>query len=42
MGSGCLAAVGILESKYKDNLTLDEAKSLVIESVEAGIIHDLG
>lgn len=42
MGSGSLAAVSILETKYKDDLSLEEAKSLVIEAVEAGIIHDLG
>ena len=42
MGSGSLAAVAILESKFRDDLTLDDAKALVIEAVEAGILHDLG
>lgn len=42
MGSGSIAASAILETKYRDNLTEEEAKSIVIEAVEAGIIHDLG
>lgn len=42
MGSGSLAAVSILEAKYKDDLTIEEGKALVIEAVEAGILHDLG
>lgn len=42
MGSGSMAAISILEAKYKDNLTKDEAKALVIEAIEAGIFHDLG
>lgn len=42
MGSGSLAAVAILETKYKDDLTIEEGKALVLEAVEAGILHDLG
>jgi len=42
MGSGSLAALSILEAKFKDDLTLEEAKALVIEAIEAGITHDLG
>ena len=42
MGSGSLAAVAILEAKFKDNLTIDEGKNLVCEAIEAGILHDLG
>ena len=42
MGSGSLAAMSILETKYKDNMSLEEAKAIVVEAVEAGIIHDLG
>ena len=42
MGSGSLAAVSILETKYKDNLELEEARAIVIEAIEAGIFHDLG
>jgi 20S proteasome alpha/beta subunit len=36
MGSGSLAAVAILEAKYKDDLSLDEAIQLGVESIEAG------
>jgi len=42
MGSGSLAAIGILEAKYKDDISLEEGKALVIEAVEAGIVHDEG
>lgn len=42
MGSGSLAAISILESKYRDDLGVEDAKALVIEAVEAGIVHDLG
>jgi 20S proteasome subunit beta 2 len=42
MGSGSLAAMGILETKFKDNMTEQEAIDLVKEAIEAGIFHDLG
>jgi 20S proteasome subunit beta 2 len=42
MGSGSLAAVSVLESKFKDNMTEQEAKDLCMEAIEAGIYHDLG
>ena len=42
MGSGSLAAMGVLETKYKDNLSEQEAIDLVKDAVEAGIFHDLG
>ncbi len=42
MGSGSLAAMAVFESKYRDDLTLEEARNLVIEAIEAGILHDLG
>lgn len=32
----------IFESKYKDNMTRDEAVALVTEAISAGIYHDLG
>jgi 20S proteasome subunit beta 2 len=41
-GSGCLAAMAILESGYKDDMTKDEAVKLCIAAIEAGIYHDLG
>lgn len=42
MGSGCLAAMGIFENQYKDNMTEDEAKKMCMDAIEAGIYHDLG
>ncbi|XP_043995143.1 proteasome subunit beta type-7-like [Gambusia affinis] len=42
MGSGDLAALGILEDGYKHNLELEEAKELVRASIHAGIMSDLG
>jgi 20S proteasome subunit beta 2 len=32
----------IIESKFKDNLTKQEAIDLVTEAITAGIYHDLG
>ena len=42
MGSGSLAAMAILETKYKDNMTKDECVELVKDAIEAGIFNDLG
>jgi 20S proteasome subunit beta 2 len=42
MGSGSLAAMGVLETKFKDNLSQSEGIELVKEAIEAGIFHDLG
>jgi len=42
MGSGSLAAISILEAKYKDTLTREEGIALVTEAIEAGIVHDMG
>ena len=42
MGSGSLAATGVLETKFKDNMTFEEAKALAVEAIEAGIFYDLG
>jgi 20S proteasome subunit beta 2 len=42
MGSGSLAAMGILETKYKDDMNEQEAVDLVKDAIEAGIFHDLG
>lgn len=41
-GSGSLAAMAILETYYKEDLTQDEAIKLVVAAIEAGIYHDLG
>lgn len=42
LGSGGLAAMAILESKYHANCTIDEAVQLVREAVQAGIANDMG
>lgn len=42
MGSGSLHAMTIIESKFKDDLSREEAINLVIEAISAGIYHDLG
>lgn len=42
MGSGSLAAMAILQAKYKENMNLEEAKALAVEGIEAGIFHDEG
>lgn len=42
MGSGSLAAMAVFEQKYHDDMTEEEAKSLVQEAVESGIFNDEG
>lgn len=42
MGSGSLAAMSVFESRYKDNMELDEAKKLVRDAIAAGVFNDLG
>ena len=42
MGSGSLAAMGVLETKYRDGMNEQEAIDLVKDAIEAGIFHDLG
>lgn len=34
--------MGIFEERYKDNMTEEEAVSMCISAIEAGIYHDLG
>jgi 20S proteasome subunit beta 2 len=41
-GSGSLAAYSVLEAGWRPRLTLDEAKELVANAIEAGITNDLG
>ncbi|KAG0440519.1 putative proteasome subunit beta type-2 [Dictyocoela muelleri] len=41
MGSGSLAAMSVLESKYKVGLGFEEACSLGVEAIKAGILNDL-
>ena len=50
LGSGGLAAMGVLESSYttttrqqkQQNWTVDDAVALAVQAVQAGIDHDLG
>ena len=42
MGSGSLAAMAILETRFKDNMKEEEAVELVKDAIEAGIFNDLG
>merc|ERR1711953_740008 len=42
MGSGSLAAMSILESEYKGDMTVGEGIALVSKAIRAGIFNDLG
>lgn len=42
MGSGSLAAMSVMETTYRPNMTADEARALVIEAIKGGINNDLG
>eukprot|EP01101_Sappina_pedata_P001559 TRINITY_DN11646_c0_g1_i1.p2 TRINITY_DN11646_c0_g1~~TRINITY_DN11646_c0_g1_i1.p2 ORF type:complete len:270 (+),score=102.63 TRINITY_DN11646_c0_g1_i1:37-846(+) len=42
MGSGSLAAMGVFEAQYRDDLTLEEGKKLVHAAISAGVFNDLG
>ncbi|GIQ90700.1 peptidase T1A, proteasome beta-subunit [Kipferlia bialata] len=42
MGSGCLAALSVLERGWRRGLTKEEGVSLGIEAVKAGIFNDMG
>jgi len=42
MGSGSLAAMAVFESRWKPNMTEEEAKELVKDGIAAGIFNDLG
>ncbi|EIW77823.1 20S proteasome subunit [Coniophora puteana RWD-64-598 SS2] len=42
MGSGSLAAMAVFESGWKNDMTREEALSLVTAAISAGIFNDLG
>lgn len=42
MGSGSVAAMGIMETEFKDDLSEEEAIEIVQRSIRAGVFHDLG
>ncbi len=41
VGSGARVAIGVLESEYKDSLSISEGKELVIRSLRASIERDV-
>jgi 20S proteasome subunit beta 2 len=42
MGSGSLNAMAMFESKYKDDMTREEACALVADAIRSGVMNDLG
>ncbi|PIO37211.1 hypothetical protein AB205_0110800, partial [Aquarana catesbeiana] len=42
LGSGQAAAIAVLEDQFKPNMTVEEAKKLVVDAITAGIMCDLG
>ncbi|CAM9677546.1 unnamed protein product [Discosporangium mesarthrocarpum] len=42
MGSGCLAAISVLEGGYREGMEEEEAVGLVKDAISAGIENDLG
>merc|ERR1719492_292057 len=42
MGSGSLAAMSVLEGNWKPGLQENEAKELVADAIQSGIVNDLG
>lgn len=42
MGSGSLAAIAVLESEFKELMSLQTAKELTAKAILAGIMNDLG
>ena len=34
--------MGVIESTFKEKMTEEEAKAMLIKAIEAGIYHDLG
>jgi len=42
MGSGSLAAMSVMESRYRDGMSIEEGKQLVVDSILSGIFNDLG
>ncbi len=41
VGSGTEIAVGVLEESYKDNMTVDEAKELVVRAIKSAVSRDV-
>ena len=41
VGSGQNFSYGVLEAKYKDNLTIDKGKDIIIKAISSSIIRDM-
>jgi proteasome beta subunit len=41
VGSGQNFSYGVLEAKYKDNLTIKEGKQILIKAISSSIIRDM-
>ncbi|VDK20843.1 unnamed protein product [Taenia asiatica] len=41
MGSGCLASMSVLETKYRPNMSREDAMELVRQAILAGVFNDL-
>lgn len=42
MGSGCLAAMSVFESRWRPDMDEEEGKKLVRDAIAAGVFNDLG
>lgn len=42
MGSGSLNAMSVLETRYRDDLSREEAIDIAVNAIAGGIYHDLG
>lgn len=42
MGSGSLCAMSVLETRYREDMTVEEGKNLVADAIESGVMNDLG
>jgi 20S proteasome subunit beta 2 len=41
-GSGCLAAMSVLETQWRRDMDEEDAKRMMKEAIDAGILNDLG
>ena len=42
LGSGACPAIAVLETRYREDLSVEEAEALMLEAISAGIENDLG
>ena len=41
VGSGAEIAIGVLEERYKDGMTIEEAKELILRSIKSAVRRDI-